>query len=346
MTLPLPRLTKAELYDYLAARIQFHRLEGWEGTSGEELLRAIAAAWARVLERVADREEGALILRATGPRRTTGFARIVRADTTKSLGMRQGQVITKTPWGVTFMLVDDAELGVGVNVLQNIPVEAEWSGWEGNVDTRDVSEHALPLDAADPAAAIAWTTTTSNVGKALFLAEIESGTALIEGKSAAEKFTGGALATLDLLANERGLPRHDGEIDPALKKRIRQLPDIITPGAILRAATAYLAPFGATATLEEPWDYAWTVGDAPNGTIGDGGISPIAGRPSFALMVHSLAYESEGWVVGDAPNGTIGDDYPIGVGDTEHAGVLAGLQALVDKIRLAGVDGRVFEEVA
>lgn len=340
MTHPLPRLTASDLYDLVVARLPFHR--SWEGLVGEEVARAIAASSARALGRIADRLEGVLTRVATGATRASSTVRVTWAGAGAShdIEISSGQVVAQTPWGVTYRLTEPLVMAA-TEVSWDVAVEADWSGWEGDCDARDVSEWSLP-DGVDPAAQLSWGDGVTEAAKVAFLAAISAGDLTLAGRTAPG---GGALATLDLLGAERSIERAEGEPDATYRKRVRALPDVVTPAAILRAVRLALEPWPtATATLIEPWDYAWAIGDSDLGTIGDDGVCPVAALPSFLVMIAGLPYESEGWVVGDDPNGTIGE-YPIGVGDTVHDGVLVGLQQLIDQIRAGGVDGRVYEEI-
>lgn len=348
MSHPLPTLSDEDFFDFLIRILPQHVTEKL-ASGGEESFRAIAKVWERMGQRVLDHAEAGLILQATGVARATGRIRALRTDTTERIGFRSGQVVAQTRWGVRFRLLEDLEWDAAVSEADDIDVEAELSGFDGNVEPGDIGRWGLPTG-VDRTSEIAWLDGVTDSAKATLLAEVDLGTdfrdfdpafgAWIEGKSGLGNFADGALATLDLLGAERGLPRIEGETDVQYRKRIRTLPDIVIPAAILRAAVAYLAGTGATVTLEEPWEFGWVVGDDPRGAIFD--ESPIAGLPSFVLMVDGLPFDAEGWAVLDDPLGAIGEN-PIGVGDPEHDAILAGLQDLVRTIRAAGVCGRVLE---
>lgn len=63
--------------------------------------------------------------------------------------------------------------------------------------------------------------------------------------------TGGACGFLDELGNERGLPRFTGESDDVYRKRIAVPADVVSPGAVTRAANKILEPLGFGACVRE-----------------------------------------------------------------------------------------------
>jgi hypothetical protein len=348
-THPYPYLTRDDLFEFILRFLPDH-VKAELDTGGEGFYRAVANVWERLSRRNLEIAESTFILAATGEARATATARIFRADDSYRVGFRAGQVIAQTRWGVRYRLVEDLDIGIGVALTPRFDIEAELSGFDANVRIQAIGRWGFP-DGVDRKSQIAWLDGIADADKDTFLAAVDLGEdwrdldvavdgAWIEGNLiSAEWVEGGALATLDLLAQERGLPRLQGETDVALRRRIRTLPDVLTPAAIERAVTAYLAGTGATFELLEPWEYGWVVGDDPRGAIG---VYPVAGIPAFVIVVTGLPFDPIGWAVGDDPLGAIGTT-PIGVGDPAHDAIIAGLQDLVRQIRAAGVCGRVVE---
>lgn len=64
--------------------------------------------------------------------------------------------------------------------------------------------------------------------------------------------SGGKTATLDHIGGERLVGRTPGEADEPYRERVVQLPDTVSPNALLRAANRILAPYGVEACLREP----------------------------------------------------------------------------------------------
>lgn len=328
--------TKAELVALIKENLPPQQVAQWEGEDGEEIYEAIAAAFALVSQRSTEVTDGALILRATGPVRATTTITVTLLNApTGTLEILEGQVICKTAWGVTYRLTADLSIANPATSATGVAVEAVWPSHEANLPAATIDEWALP-SGVNRQTLIAWGAGTSAADQAAFLSEVDAGTATVLADADA---TGGRLATLDLIGSERGLPREAGEEDPSYRQRIRAIPDAVTPAGILRRVNAVLQTYGVTATLHEPWDFGWTVGHATNGAIG---VSPITRPLHFVIQVPDVGAFDSGWAVGNATDGVIGQD-PIGVGDETHAGIIDGLQALVDRIAAAGVWGLVVE---
>ncbi|NBX24421.1 MAG: hypothetical protein EBR52_10075, partial [Microbacteriaceae bacterium] len=85
----------------------------------------------------------------------------------------------------------------------------------------------------------------------------------------------GRSADLDGLADNRGIYRTTAETDNALRLRIRSLPDVVSPNAIVRACNRILGPLGLPYDLIEVFEHRYQeCYDAP---------SPNAGTPTWQL---------------------------------------------------------------
>lgn len=419
--------TAAELYARLKAQLDDYQVDGWEGRDGQEFYRALCDVAAAAIARAGARLRARRILQASGATRATGTVTVTWAGATvDAVGLRPGQIIAQTPWGVRYYLTEPLERAAGAAAGSvTVGVAALWAGREGNVEAAHVSEWALP-GGVDPTSEIAWidygetkasgtllvATTgaasyaaghefyldgltfidraafstalasdteitveaaeagaaynigdgesftweafdtgdgnvsevlgdfgdmaggqSDTLGRAEFLAAVTAGTITITG---ATDMTGGSDGELDLIAMGRGLPRAYGETDAALQRRIRTLPDVVTPAAILRVVNAALEPYGVTATLHEPWDYAFAFGS------GAFGVHPPSRLAHFVVAIPSIAYDTPGFAFGSGAFGI----HPIGTPDLARAAVYAGLQAMVDQIKLGGVWASVREATA
>ena len=87
--------------------------------------------------------------------------------------------------------------------------------------------------------------------------------------------SGGRDGALDSLGSDRGIERLDGEVDTTYRRRVRQLPDTISPNAVIRAVTDALAPYGASFKFIETFDVTYqTCYDAPSATITGSAYNP------------------------------------------------------------------------
>ena len=341
----LPLLDADDLLDAAKRIAASYQVQGWSGRDGEEAYETIATVLAAVLARIVCRAEGRYLERATGVTGATGSVRVTwSAGTGDGVGIKAGQVLTKTPWGIRYMLTEELAIGdaaaPGEAVL--VAVEQVLGSCEGNLwDPEHCDTWALPTGPT-ASGSIAWVDGQGEDGKTEFLAGVDDGTITVLGEGT---FEGGTEASLDLIAQGRGLPRAENEADSQLRARIRVIPPMITPNAIAQAVRDATWALGITFTIVEPWNYAWTVGDDPLGTIGDEGWSPIDHRPAFVVLLEDVPYADTAWTVGDDPLGTIGDEYPIGVPHETHDAIIAGVQELIDRIKAFGVDGRVSEDL-
>lgn len=347
MTQPLPILDWLDLFTLAGQSLPAHVTAGW-ATAGSETYRAYARQFERVMSRVAEAAESVFILQATGSSRATALVEITRTDTTERVGWREGQLVCQTRWGIRYESAADVEFGVGVDTLEDVPIRAELSGWDGNVDVRDIARWALPTG-VDRKTQINWLPGVTESAKDTFLAEVDEGfdwrlldpTLDAAWIHATTDAAGGSLATLDMLGQERGLMRTEGEVDTVYRRRIRTLPDTVTPAAILRAVETYLEGLGVTVELLEPWEYGFAFGADPEGAFETGG--PFVTSPSFLILISGLDYDAVGFAFEVDPNGAFETGGPFETGDPVHDGVIAGLLDLLRQIKPAGVCTSVLE---
>ena len=148
-------------------------------------------------------------------------------------------------------------------------------------------------------------------------------------------------ATLDALGAERGVNRREGEVDdPSYRERVANLPDTISPNAVLRAANRILAPFGRRARLREVGvrpdfpgffadvdaaDYAPTLLRVPLDTIEARGFF-LVGLPRLNLGDLGAAFDD------DAADDGAGDGF-----DPLAAAAYRAIFSAVDAARAGGV---------
>lgn len=94
----------------------------------------------------------------------------------------------------------------------------------------------------------------------------------------------GQSAVLDQLGLDRRLPRLPNETDEVYKGRIRQLPDTVSPSALVNQLNAIFLPFGLSYVLIETWQNRYqSCWDAPLGDISN----PVMG----VLLEGTFAYD-------------------------------------------------------
>ncbi len=296
------------LIERVRTRLPDAFLESIDGLSGEELLAIFAAIFARTSERRVTAARARLIRDATGPVRASGSVTVHFAEATGINGYDVAamlgdeplnQVLFQTPWGVRYVLttaLSRTALDAPGDVV--VTVEAQYAGWDGNVRGDCVTEWAIP----DTSNIDSLTFSVGSIVNAReeFLAGVRSGSITFT----AGNMTGGRAGTLDLKAQGRGMPRSDGELDAALRKRLRAPPDAVTPAGILRAVNKALG--ADVATMSEYWDYGFAMG------VSAMGEAALAARRGVIVFVPA------------------GSD-------------LVALQALVNRIKAAGYTVTVME---
>lgn len=248
-----------------------HMMSAWapELISGDETLQAAAAAFARASLAANRLDQGGLALWAEGGSRARCTVRFSRPDASTGDAVIKAGTIVADSQGRQFALLYDLDMRAGADPLVDGPlitvtgpVEAVATGWQWNV--------------RGP-----WTTLA---GESM-PGEIDRiDTLITEPPWADSRFTveqlddatGGAGAMLDMLAEDKLLMRGQGEGDESLSYRVRNLPDTVSPGAVLRLLHAMLDP------LQLPWDLLETFEhryqecyDAP---------SPNPGTPSYQFV--------------------------------------------------------------
>lgn len=248
-------MTPESLIMRLKRRMTAHMLGEIEGLSGEEALQVYARIMARAGTVRVEKMRARALRDATGPRRATTSITVTFAEATGADGYTLSpQVLFRTRYGVTFRtLTNLARSAAAAPGDVVIAVEAEWSGFDGNVGAREILEWAI-ADLSNRNT-VQWVSGT-NDSKDEFLRGVRDGTITFVVD---DDPTGGRPGTLDLKARGYGMPRMSGEDDATLKKRLTTAPDAVTPGGLLRAVNAVLG--GDYATASEWWEvgFAWGV---------------------------------------------------------------------------------------
>lgn len=210
------------------------------GGSGYELLQAFAKTFERISEATIRFAEGHSFSWAKGASYATGTVTFYRANYLKgAVTVKAGTVVTSTG-GRYFRTIDDASFGATDLVTQATNARAIFPGAQHNVLGPQTTPGGVLL-----------------VGEidtiAVLLTDPPYGDPSIKVRQATD-FTGGQSADLDLLGEQRNLPRVAGENDDAYRFRLRNLPDNITPAAVRRAVAGLLDQYGIGFEFVETYD--------------------------------------------------------------------------------------------
>jgi len=213
---------------------------------GYELLMGYAQMISRVSEAIGNLECGVFIGDAAGGTKAEGKVQFSRpTHAAGAVTVKAGTVVRTSVGGRQYVVTGDVAFGALDLGPLDASVVAVARGWEWNVpgalttargEVVAGSVDTIELPLLDPP-----------FGDTTFVV------------SQAADITGGAGAMLDALGADRGVPRASPtEPDPSYRKRIRQLPDVVSPDAIVRQVNAFVRPFVPTfdARVEfvETWD--------------------------------------------------------------------------------------------
>jgi len=231
--------------------------------AGYEIMQSAAAMGARVSTAIENLECGAFVIFSAGGQRAQVPVAFQRATATEgAVTVKAGTRVLASGTGRRFFLMQDVVFGA----LDLGPIvglcEAEAVGYEYNVPGLIVTDSGIYLpgeiDSVD-----------------YFVQDPPYGDSSITVYQSAYPTQLGRSADLDGLADNRGLYRVPNETDNALRLRIRALPDVVSPDAIVRSCNRILTPLGLPYDLIEVFEHRYQeCYDAP---------SPNAGTPTWQL---------------------------------------------------------------
>lgn len=306
---------------------------------GWELFQTFAKLGERISEACARFGTGAYMLSAQGGAKATATVEFFRADATSGAFNLEPGTRVRTTDGWIYTLTQQVVFGASDLGPHAATVEAIGQGYGWNCEG--------PLTTADG---------TLIPGPIRVVVSTEqSPTPLIELGVQVRQVTaatGGRDPSLDLLGEDRGLPRLPGEDDDTYRQRIRSLSQTVTPNAILAALGRYMGPLVASGgewAVFESWeaaacyDYPQPVPSPyPVGSTAAGNFSYVnaQGRTVVAPFV---------W---DDPRDIVESNLDLwwdeslgggliivlrGVPPGQEAAVSAGIIEVVNKIKAAGI---------
>lgn len=214
---------------------------------GYELLQAYAKMIERISQAVEnDLDNGAFIMQAEHGSRATGTVLFSRPTfTAGAVTVKAGSLVKTSRGGRLFLITSDAVFGPTDLGPISATVSAVANGWEWNVPGKFIS----PKGEVVPG--------EINTIVLPLLAPPFGDQTITVAQDA--DTTGGAGAMLDQLGVDRGIPRSSsGEPDPNYRLRIRTLPDVVSPDAIIRQANnyvrTYVPTYDAADNFIETWD--------------------------------------------------------------------------------------------
>lgn len=227
-----------------------------------------------------------------------GFASNVSADSIDAFAPRGSARITSAIVGSGNQLFDRGGLFGGDRLTtQMIGQFVRLVGGPDSGAVRRITSVTLPTEATPVAVAVlsgaALTPVTLSYADVVEFADLGL---TVRQPSAA---TGGRDGELDMLGEERNIPRQSGESDAAYRQRIVTLPDVVSPGAIMRACSRILSPLGIAWRLMETRDTSGLRGAVAGldpcdwGSVADGLVT-IGDRASVRYFVILVGLGDQG----------------------------------------------------
>lgn len=236
---------------------------------GYEVLRMFAKIFERASKAVGTAERSLFVMSAQGGQYAIGQVTFYRQNAAAgAFTILPGTIVRATRSGREFVVYDPIEFGAldltKAGGVQAVAYGAEYNELgkittaDGTVLPGEVDFVAVPL--LDPPLAEPTIQVRQDLG------DIGSG------------HSSGRAAVLDQIGADRGINRHNAELDERYRGRISQLPDTISPAAIRRQLDSIFLPRGLTYDYIETWENRYQAcWDAPEG----GPVSPIFG-PLYA----------------------------------------------------------------
>ena len=327
--------TQAELYTLAQNVVGAWSAGGWVDRDGDELYQAAAAMLADVGAYIEKLYQSAFIRQASGAVQSSGSVRLtLTAGQTAAFGLEAGSPLLRTAWGVTYEVAEafDIAASTAPGSTVDVSLRAVCPGPEGDIAASFVATW-LRDDLTDWTSGRTLTASGTTAGQTEFDAAVAAGNVTVAGLT---DFTGGALATLDLIAQGMLAARADGETDADLRVRLRRPVEVVTPTRIARGVARVLDAYGVTATIEEWPDYGWWVGQS---FVGQAYAHPV---PGFVVLVP--APSGTVWRGLGAGTGFVGVDF-VRLRNATHEAALAGVQGFIDNAAAAGVPAYALPEV-
>lgn len=252
MTSPM---TQAEFLDLFEAVFPRDWIESLRASpAGYELLECFAAIGER-LALASDRfRDNALAITADPLAYALVTLRLSRVTTAAAVKVKAGSVFS-TKDGRGFATTVDASFGIGDDGPIDVVARALLPRYEWNLPAPTTRSDGTVIG-------LAVTEVTNLILDPPFGDQTISVTQL----TAAE---GGANGSLDLYAEDLGMPRLAGETDTQLLSRIGLIEEVASPAALENYLASVFAPLGASATIIEVFEDDFTTAyDGPADDIG------------------------------------------------------------------------------
>lgn len=258
MLLPIQPLTKEDLLYQIEQLMPPSWLAPLRDSGpGYELLQGAAACFARCAEAVARLDRAGYIVTAPTGSYGTGTVRVTRSGYLGAFTLRSGSVLLCSATGRTFVLLADLFFDTDVLVSDPLdaPVRSFVQSYDQNVQGNAVTARGEIIPGEIDTVAVPFINTADGDVFA---------PGLVLAVDQPNAITGAVSPALEILGYDRGLVQRAGETVSAFRQRLLQLPDTVSPDAMIRTIKAVLYPYSVTFQYIETWDIRFQVAfDSP-----------------------------------------------------------------------------------
>ena len=238
--IPINPSTQQDFLDLLTRLLPASFLDPIQNVGpGYELYQAAASAMQRVSQGVAILDRAAFISTSSSGGLATALVQFARPTAAAgAVTISVGTVVSTSKTGRQYILQQAASLTAsGVNSLLSTPVlvQAVAESYEFNNALGPIITAANELILGD----------IDTINALITVPDYADPTIVVQQYADA---SGGSMDDLDQIGRDQDMPRQPGESDAHYRARLRQLPDVVSPGAIQRAVAAFFqqfAPFGS-----------------------------------------------------------------------------------------------------
>lgn len=236
---------------------------------GYEIVQMFAKVFERVSLAIGRSECSLFITTSSGGYKSRGGIEFYRTSTiTGAFTVKAGTIVRATKTQRKFVLLKDISFGINDEVIP-AEVESVQSDSAFNVNGSEITAGEQLLE--------------GEIDDVIFpILDPPFAEPNIKVRQAGD-LEYGQPAVLDQHGEDRSILRHDGESDDEYDARIRQLPDTISPDAIIRQLNLIFNPLGLSFDFIETWENRYqTAYDGPDNSI----VNQVFGNYDPTLFVY------------------------------------------------------------
>lgn len=262
---PIVALTQQQLLDLMDRLLPPGYIDTLKSPGpGFEVLQSYAKIFERAAQAAETLGDDSQIFSSASAARAAGSVELFRAAAHPeaiTVVVQAGTVVTTSNGGRDFVTLENVTFASAALGPFTVAIEAVAPGYEWNVTGQVTTADGTVLEG-----------------------EIDAIKTLVEDPQLGDltiqvrqitSTSGGTDAALDAIGADRGIERQPNETNDLYRRRVQQLPDTVSRGAIVRALEAVFDPINANFTLIETFEITYqTCWDAPSSVIAGSDFDP------------------------------------------------------------------------